>query len=112
MITVSHLDDHLDRMRRAGRSPDTIRARRRALARLAATLGFDPADATADDLRRCCTVLAERCTPRTARMTVLLARPYFRHLQAKGYRPDNPIYAPTPRGEYPGASAFVALRPF
>lgn len=83
-------------MRRCGRSRRTIKCRRRALERLAEWLGSDPATVTAARLDEWQAKALPSLT--SVRWHTALIRPYFKWLQARGERPDNPAaLLPTPR---------------
>ncbi len=84
---IGHLDEHLDWMRRCDRAERTIRARRMVLTWLAEYLGHDPATATEAELDRWQSTLDSR---EKLRWQTLVIRPYYRWLQARGVRPDNP----------------------
>ena len=84
---ASHLTEHLRWMRRCGRGRRTIRARRRAVVRLAEALGTDPAGATAEQLDAWQDQLP---TLRQVRWATAMIRPYYAWLHAKGLRADNP----------------------
>lgn len=83
---VSHLDEHVRWMIRAGRSERTIRARRQTLTYLRDHLHKDPFLATLDDLERWQDSLPQQ----QIRHKTALIRPYFGWVHAKGYRSDDP----------------------
>ena len=75
----------------ARRSPRTVDAYRRDLAKLAAFLGGPVADARLDDLERYTAQLrADGLAPATIARRTASARSFFRHLQLIGTRADNP----------------------
>lgn len=84
---IGYLIDHLDWMRRSGRSDRTMKARRMVLTWLAEHLGHDPATATARELDRWQSTLRTRDQ---IRWQTSIIRPYFRYLQDRGVRTDNP----------------------
>lgn len=81
------LAEHLNWMRRAGRSARTLRARRAAVVRLGEYLGADPADVTPEDLDGWQAQLPSLGRMRWATTVI---RPYYNYLQARGHRRDNP----------------------
>ena len=83
---VSHLDEHVRWMIRAGRSERTIRARRQALTWLRDYLHRDPFLATLSDLE----AWQDSLPQHQIRNKTALVRPYFKWLHAKGYRQDDP----------------------
>lgn len=84
--TISHLDEHLRWMRRAGRSDRTIVLRRATMRYLAEHLDADPFTATEADLESWQDSMpVERIRQRTS-----LVRPYYSWIHARGYRTDNP----------------------
>lgn len=92
---VSYLMEHLDWMRRCGRTPRTIKGRRQVLTWLAEYLDHDPATATANELDRWQASLRSR---EQLRWCTSMIRPYYRYLHERGYRPDNPAsLLPLPR---------------
>lgn len=94
---VGHLLEHLDHMRRLGRGDRTIWARRYVLTRCAEFLRADPAGATFEDLEAWQRSLS---TLDTLRWETSLIRPYYRYIQARGYRQDNPAaLLPLPRAK-------------
>jgi integrase/recombinase XerD len=75
----------------ARRSPRTVDAYRRDLARLSAFLGKPLAQATLEELERYTAGLrAEGLSPATIARRAAAARSFFRHLQLLGTRTDNP----------------------
>lgn len=84
---ISHLDEHLDWMRRCDLADSTLRARRMVLTWLAEFLGHDPSIATHADLDRWQSTLP---TIAAIRWQTAMITPYYRWLQAKGLRSDNP----------------------
>ncbi len=95
---VSHLDEHLLWMRRAGRADRTITMRAAAMVHLAEHLRHDPITATEAELERW-----QDITPAHAiRQKTSQVRPYFGWCHAKGYRSDNPtallVVPPARRG--------------
>lgn len=93
--TIGHLDEHLDWMHTCGMSPATLRARRMVLTWLAEFLGHDPETATRQELRHWQASIPSHSY---LRWQTLIIRPYYRWLQASGYRTDNPAdLLPTPR---------------
>ncbi len=92
---VGYLLEHLDHMRRLGRSDRTILARRQVLTKCAEILRADPAEASFEDLEAWQRSL---CSLDTVRWETALIRPYYRYIQARGFRQDNPAaLLPTPR---------------
>lgn len=92
---VSLLEEHLEWMRRCGRSERTIRCRRTALDQLAEWLGGDPAAATFEQLDAW--QQSFRSLKNMSWNTALI-RPYYKWLHARGVRQDNPAaILPTPR---------------
>ncbi|GAB2907214.1 hypothetical protein GCM10027047_01890 [Rhodococcus aerolatus] len=83
---VTHLDEHLRWMRRAGRVETTVAARAACLLRLSEHLGHDPATATEAELEAWQDTLPRH----RIRNSTAMIRPYFRWLHQKGYRPDDP----------------------
>lgn len=84
---IAHVEDHLRWMRRCGRSDTTLKARRRALTRLAEYLGHDPATAALPELESWQDQLPSR---NQVRHQTQLIRPYFAWLLARGHRADDP----------------------
>ncbi|ODU27491.1 MAG: hypothetical protein ABT15_06980 [Pseudonocardia sp. SCN 73-27] len=84
---MGHLEEHLDWMHICGMSENTLRARRMVLTWLAESVGHDPATATPYELRRWQATISSHSY---LRWQTLIIRPYFRWLQASGYRTDNP----------------------
>lgn len=84
---ISHIEEHINWMVRCDRAESTIKARRMVLTWLAEFLGNDPAWASEDDLDRWQSSIPN---PSYIRWQTLMVRPYYRWLQAKGYRSDNP----------------------
>lgn len=84
---ISHLEEHLEWMYTCGMSEKTIRARRMVLTWVAESIGHDPFTATARELRRW---QASIPTQPYLRWQTLIVRPYYKWLQASGYRSDNP----------------------
>ncbi|GAA2552151.1 tyrosine-type recombinase/integrase [Pseudonocardia hydrocarbonoxydans] len=82
-----YLIEHLDWMRRAGRADSTIKARTMALHFLALWLHGDPFDATSQQLDAWQSTLKPLIK---MRHQTSLIRPYYRFVQDRGYRLDNP----------------------
>lgn len=94
---ASHLAEHLLWMQLQGRSTRTLLHRRMAVVHLAEKLGSDPLHATYEALESWQLGLLEVSAVHVTHQTSLV-RPYFRWLQAKGYRADNPaILLASPR---------------
>ncbi|GAA1402111.1 tyrosine-type recombinase/integrase [Pseudonocardia kongjuensis] len=92
---ISHIEQHLDWMRRCGLADSTLKARRMVLTYVAEFLGHDPAHATAHDLDRWQSNLD---TIAKVRWQTAMITPYYRWLQAHGIRQDNPAaLLPRPR---------------
>lgn len=83
---VSHLDDHVRWMIRAGRAERTIRARRQHLQFVADHLNADPFHATEADLEGWQDSLPQS----QLRYKTAVIRPYYHWVHAKGFRADNP----------------------
>lgn len=84
---IGWLDDHLNHMLRCELAEGTIKARRMVLTWLAEFLGHDPATATPSELDWW---QANLPTINAVRWQTHMIRPYYRYLQARGVRPDNP----------------------
>lgn len=92
---ITHLDTHLEYMRRCDRSETTMRRRIETLAALADYLDSDPANASFDQLYAWQGTLAN---PGLVRWRTALIRPYYGHLRALGFRHDDPSrLLPIPR---------------
>lgn len=94
---AAHLREHLLWMRVLDRAEGTIRARRRAVVRLAEFLGHDPGDATVEELKAW-QMRVRQTSVAALRLQTSLVRPYYRWLRDAGVRPDNPAaLLPVPR---------------
>lgn len=105
---ITHLDEHLRWMRRAGRSDRTLVLRRATLRHLAEFLDTDPFTATEHNLE----TWQDSHDMHQIRQRTSLIRPYYGWIHARGYRADNPaalLITPPPRRGTPRPIKFEDL---
>lgn len=83
---ITALSEHLRWMRRAGRSNSTIKSRRMVMCWLHEWLGRDPVDITTAELENWC----DSMELSQVRWKVAMVKPYYKWIQARGIRTDNP----------------------